>query len=424
MKPVAQRPRGTQDILPTDQPHWDAMRRAAERQCALYGYRLIETPIFEQTSLFSRSAGETSDVVTKEMYTFADRGNRSLTLRPEGTAPVMRAYFDGGLFNEKQPVRLYYLGPFFRYDRPQAGRYREFHQFGVEAIGPAYPDIDVEVIELGWLWFSRLGINQTSLQLNSIGDEVCRPAYRELLRDYYRPHLPELSDEDRLRFDRNPLRLLDCKEPSCQPLKAEAPRIIDHLCEPCSTAFQYVQEGLKGAGIPFVIRPDLVRGLDYYTRTTFEFWHSSLGGSQNSLGGGGRYDGLARELGYRDTPGIGFALGLERTALILKELGNPPAIYAIAVEESSRKHLERIAQELFDRGLQVVVDRSIGRLDSKMRNAARQGAYLTLIVGPTEDSSGSAIVHHMRDKTEVAVSDDKVAEAVLKALATYSAESV
>jgi len=228
MAPVAQRARGTQDILPADQPHWKAMERAAESLAAGWGYQRIETPIFEATEIFVRSAGEGSHVVSKEMYTFTDRGGRSLSLRPEGTAPIVRAYFDGGLDQEPQPVRLYYVGPFFRYDRPQAGRYRELHQFGVEAIGEDHAMLDVEVVQLGWEWFSSLGITGTSLLLNSIGDEVCRPSYRERLRDYYRPHLQEVCDEDRIRFERNPMRLFDCKVAQCQPLKAHAPRIVDH----------------------------------------------------------------------------------------------------------------------------------------------------------------------------------------------------
>ena len=240
MAPIAQRARGTQDRLPQDQPYWEAMEGAAKDVGSRFGYQRIETPIFEATELFVRGAGEASDIVAKEMYTFKDRGDRSLTLRPEGTAPIVRAYFDAGLDQEPQPVRLYYFGPYFRYDRPQAGRFRELHQFGIEAIGDGSPLIDVEAIVLGWKWFGALEIAGVTLYLNSIGDEACRPAYRELLREYYRPHLSKLSEESRARFEKNPLRLFDSKDPQDEPLKREAPHIVDHLCPPCAEAFRVV----------------------------------------------------------------------------------------------------------------------------------------------------------------------------------------
>lgn len=420
MAPVAQRARGTQDILPADQPHWKAMERAAESLAAGWGYQRIETPIFEATEIFVRSAGEGSDVVSKEMYTFTDRGGRSLSLRPEGTAPIVRAYFDGGLDQEPQPVRLYYVGPFFRYDRPQAGRYRELHQFGVETIGEDHALLDVEVVQLGWEWFSALGITGTSLLLNSIGDEVCRPPYREQLRDYYRPHLQEVCDEDRIRFERNPMRLFDCKVPQCQPLKAHAPRIVDHLCGPCGAAFSTVKQGLTAAQIPFVLDASLVRGLDYYTRTVFEYQHESLGGAQNALGGGGRYDGLAAELGYRSTPGIGFAIGMDRTVLILKQR---PAVtpdgvdvYAVGLDAEHQEYVFHLAAMLRARGLRVVLDPGDARLDARLRKAAKKGARVALIIGPDERARGEAVIRDMRSKTQRSVPEREIISVVTQTL--------
>ncbi len=420
MAPVAQRVRGTQDLLPADRPFWDRMERAASETAGRAGYVRIETPAFEATELFTRSAGEGSDVVSKEMYTFIDRGGRSLTLRPEGTAPIVRAYFDGSLDQEPQPVRLYYLGPFFRYDRPQAGRYRQFHQFGIEAIGEAHPLLDVEAIQVGWEWFRQLGVEDLALKLNSIGDDVCRPSYRELLRDYYRPHLAELSEESRLRFEKNPLRLFDSKDPEEQRYKLAAPRMIDHLCAACAEAFHLVQEGLRAEGITFDLDPTLVRGLDYYTRTVFEYQHGSLSGAQNALGGGGRYDGLAAELGYRATPGIGFALGLERTLLILKQLGklamDGPDVYALALQQSDQAYAGRLASSLRSRGLRVVLDPGEARLDARLRKAARRGARVAVIIGPDERARGEAVIRDMRLKTQSTVPEGEIVSAVTRAL--------
>jgi len=420
MAPVAQRVRGTQDLLPADRPYWDLMERAASETAGRAGYQRIETPVFEASELFKRSAGEGSDVVSKEMYSFTDRGGRSLSLRPEGTAPIVRAYFDGGLDQEPQPARLYYVGPFFRYDRPQAGRYRQFHQFGIEAIGEVHALLDVEAIQVGWEWFRRLGVGDLALKLNSIGDEVCRPAYREMLRDYYRPHLADLSEDSRLRFEKNPLRLFDSKDPEDQPYKERAPRIVDHLCAPCAEAFQIVQAGLRAEGISFELDPTLVRGLDYYTRTVFEFQHGSLSGAQNALGGGGRYDGLAAELGYRATPGIGFALGLERTLLILRQLGESavegPDVYAVALQPADQAYAGRLASSLRARGLRVVLDPGEARLDARLRKAARRGARVAVIIGPDERARGEAVIRDMRLKTQATVPEGEIVAAVTRTL--------
>ena len=354
------------------------------------------------------------------MFTFADRGGRSLTLRPEGTAPIVRAYFDAGMQLEPQPVRLYYLGPYFRSERPQRGRFHEFHQFGIEAIGDGSPLLDVEAVILAWKWFGALGLGGVSLHLNSIGDEVCRPAYRDLLREYYRPHLGELSADSRARFEKNPLRLFDSKEPQDQALKRDAPRIVDHLCEPCAEAFTTVKETLEAEEIPFSLNSELVRGLDYYTRTVFEYQHVSLGGAQNALGGGGRYDGLAGALGYKPTAGIGFALGMERTAMMLKEAKElaplAPDVYAVAVEPKDERYVFHLAGTLRERGLRVIVDPSAARLDAKLRKAAKRGARVALLVGPEEREKGEAVVRDMRLKTQVSVAEREVVPTVTQAL--------
>src|SRR5438874_396164 len=420
MAPIAQRVRGTQDLLPGEQPYWFLMEAAAREQAERFGYQRIETPIFEATELFVRGAGEASDIVTKEMYTFTDRGNRSLTLRPEGTAPIVRAYFEGGLDQEPQPVRLYYMGPYFRYDRPQAGRFRQLHQFGIEVIGDDSPLLDVEAIVLGWRWYGALEIGGVSLQLNTIGDEICRPAYRELLRDYYRPRLSALSPDSQQRFEQNPLRLFDSKEPQDQALKADAPRIVDHLCQPCTEAFDVVKAALTAEKIPFSLNPELVRGLDYYTRTVFEYQHESLQGAQNALGGGGRYDGLAAALGYRSTPGVGFAIGLDRTAMVLKELKPRaplvPDVWALAVDPKDELYVFHLAGTLRARGLRVVVDPGAARLDAKLRKAAKRGARVALLVGPEEREKGEAVVRDMRLKTQVSVAEREVVPTVTQAL--------
>src|SRR6202171_3246340 len=416
MAPIAQRTRGTQDLLPADQPYWEALEAAAKEQAGRFGYQRIETPIFETTDLFVRGVGEGTDIVSKAWSPCSDRGGRSLTLRPEGTTPIGRAYFDAGMQLDPQPVRLYYLGPYFRSDRREAGRFREFHQFGIETIGDASPLLDVEAIALGWNWFAVLAIGGVTLHLNSIGDEVCRPAYRELLREYYRPHLAQLSEESRARFEKNPLRLFDSKDPQDEALKREAPHIVDHLCAPCAEAFRVVKEGLASEEIPFELNPELVRGLDYYTRTVFEFQHASLGGAQNALGGGGRYDGLAAALGYRSTPGVGFAMGMDRTAITLKELkpAGPaaPDVYAVALEATDELYVFHLASTLRARGHRVIFDPGPARLDAKLRKAARRGARVALLVGPEEREKKQVVIRDMRSKTQTSVAERELLSTV------------
>ena len=309
--------RGVRDILPGEAVRWQRVEGAARRVFEAYGYRELRVPIFERTELFARGIGEVTDIVQKEMYTFQDRGGDSLTLRPEATASMLRAYIEHGFHVEPKPVRLYCLGPMFRYERPQAGRYRQFHQADVEALGDPHPAVDAEVIAMLLDFFGALGLaERLELRVNSIGDAETRPAYRARLMEYLTPHLGELCEECRGRVDRNPLRVLDCKVPGCQPVIEKAPSILDSLSPDAARHFERVRGYLDAMGIAYAVDPRLVRGLDYYVRTTFEVLTGELG-AQNAVAGGGRYDGLIKHLGGPADPGIGFAIGMERVVLLL-----------------------------------------------------------------------------------------------------------
>lgn len=403
-----QAPRGTQDILPDEQPYWDYVKSKASEVARLYGYGAIETPIFEDTQLFLRSVGETSDIVQKEMYTFRDKGENSLTLRPEGTAPIGRAYLEHGLTNQPQPVKLYTIGPFFRYDRPQAGRYRELHQFSYEAIGELDPTLDAEVIAMSWDFLTRLGLRELSIQLNSIGCPVCRPRYVDALREYYRAMATELCPDCQARLERNPLRLLDCKNRACAAAAESAPRSIDYLDNECAEHFTRVQELLGALGIPYQINSRLVRGLDYYTKTVFEVYSTEVG-SQSSLGGGGRYDGLIEQLGGRPTPAVGFAAGLERTILNLKKQGiTPPdrrgvTAFVASLGDDTQLAATRLVADL--RLADIPAVQSFGRrsLKSQLKHAHNSGARYALILGPDELAAGRVVLRDLEKSTQETV---------------------
>jgi histidyl-tRNA synthetase len=319
-----QAPRGTHDVLPADQPIWfDTVVRTMEELTALYGYRRIQTPVFEDTELFQRTAGAGSDVVSKEMYTFTDRGDRSLTLRPEGTAPICRAYLEHGMQREPQPVKLYTIAPMYRYAAPQKGRYREHWQLSVEAIGSEDPALDAEVIQLYWTLLGKLGVTEFELQLNSIGDAACRPAYMAALDAWLDAHADVLDDDAREKRATSPLRVFDVKNPAVRAALEDAPKIGDSLCDACREHFAAVRGFLDAYGVPYTIDPTLVRGLDYYTRTTWEFVGPE-GGAQSTLSGGGRYDGLVEQIGGPPTPGIGFGAGLERIVAAIEHAGVQP----------------------------------------------------------------------------------------------------
>lgn len=382
-------PRGTTDLLPEEQKYWRYIEARALNLCRRYGFSRLDTPVFEYSRLFIRSVGEGTDIVEKEMYTFQDRGGDSVTLRPEGTAPVCRAYMEYGMHNLPQPVRLYYFCPVFRYERPQAGRYREHHQFGAEVLGDGDPSVDAEVIELAWQLMSDLGLEGLSLLVNSIGDSKCRPGYIDELKGYYSGHQNRLCADCRSRLERNPLRLLDCKQASCQPLQELAPRSTDHLCDDCQDHWSRLQRYLDFTKMPYKIDHRLVRGLDYYTRTVFEI-QPAQEGAQSTICGGGRYDGLIEQLGGRPTPGIGFATGMERLVLNLKRqevpvLDEPKPQYLVAnAGEETRDTAVRISSRIRAAGVGAILSSGSRSLRGQLRQANALGVHYVLIIGEEE----------------------------------------
>ena len=394
-------PRGTKDILPDTVAQWTHVEKVIRELCARYGYHEIRTPIFEHTELFLRGIGETTDVVEKEMYTFTDRGERSLTLRPENTASVVRSYLQNKLYAADALVKLFYIGSMFRYDRPQAGRYREFHQFGVEALGEASPAVDAEIIVLAVEFLRALGLQELKLHLNSVGCPKCRPVYRERLQEFFRPHLEELCTDCRSRFERNPLRLLDCKNEHCHALAEDAPRITDCLCDECRTHFAEVQSYLTAAGVPFELDANLVRGLDYYTKTAFEVKYTPLG-AQSAVAGGGRYDGLVEEVGGPPTPGIGFAVGLERVLLALEKqelLPEEPEavdVFVVALGEAAQIPAFKLLHELRVAKLSAAMDFAGRSMKAQMKQANKKNARFVAILGEDEVKEASALLKDMK----------------------------
>ncbi|MDA8058037.1 MAG: histidine--tRNA ligase [Actinomycetota bacterium] len=410
----ARAPSGTRDVLFPESARWEALvaRFAAVVEAA--GYGLAHTPIFEETRVFRRGIGAGSDVVGKEMYEFEDRGGRSLALRPEGTAPLVRAFVQ---HRPPVPWKAWYVTPAFRYERPQAGRYRQHHQLGVEAIGTGDADLDVEVIALAHDILAGVGLSRVALKVHSMGDPTCRPAYLEELRAYLRPRRAELCAEHAERLEANPLRVLDCKRPECRAVTAEAPRMLDHLCEACRRHFDRVREGLAALDVPFVVDDRLVRGFDYYTRTTFEFTAPSLDAAQNGVGGGGRYDGLVEVMGGPPTPGIGFGIGIERLLLACDAeqafVVEPPALDAFVVDVVGGATARDLTARLRRSGLRA--DRAFdGRsMRSQLKAADRSGARCAVIVGPDELAAGQVAIRPLRvDEEQVSVPLDAVVDAV------------
>ena len=405
--------RGVRDILPRDRPLWRAAERAAAEVAIRFGYQEIVTPIIEHEELIER-VGEDTDAVAKELYRFEDRGGRKIALRPEATAGVVRAYFEGGLKQGPQPARLFLFGPMFRYDRPQKGRYRQFYQFDIEAIGSSSPALDVEVIEIAQGWLQEAGIGALRLELNSIGDHVCRPAYLERLREYYRPLKSQLQGECQRRLETNPLRLLDCKVPQDQALKKGAPRITDHLCGPCAEAWAKVRRMLDAASIEYIHNPYLVRGLDYYTRTVFEFYPAGATGQQDALASGGRYDGLAEAEGWPSTPGVGFAGGFDRVVEVMAANGveviaAPAAevvVLADAGEEVAAAEVARICRT----ARSVAVDYEARSLAAKMRAADKLGARWVVLLSAEEAPRRVARLRDMTTGEQAEVAWDQLTE--------------
>jgi histidyl-tRNA synthetase len=397
-----QPPRGTDDLLPPVSDAMLGLYEAAHRIGRLYGFRYVETPTFEHTELFARTSGETSDVVTKEMYTFEDKGGRSLTLRPEQTASIVRAYL-ANAHDLPTPFKGYHVSAQFRHGRPQAGRLREFRAFGIETIGAAGPAADVEVIAVGDRYLRGRGLAQIELRVNSIGDAECRPAYREKLIAYLEPHRDELDEDCRTRLRTNPLRVFDCKVDGQTPLVLGAPLISEHLCQACSEHFAAVRNGLDAAEIAFVHDPRLVRGLDYYTRTAFEFVSGSLSQAQATVCGGGRYDGLAEVLGGPPTPGVGFAIGLDRVLLALREEGATlpgelgVACFVVSIGPDASQVGTRLVQDLRDAGIPAAAAFEDRPLKAQLKMADRSGAAYAVIVGEKEVAASTAILKRLSD---------------------------
>jgi histidyl-tRNA synthetase len=392
--------KGVKDVLPADMPVWQYLEATARKLFEDYGFTEIRVPVFEYTELFARSIGASTDIVEKEMYTFEDRDGRKITLRPEGTAGVVRAFVEHKLYADAQLTKLYYLGPMFRHERPQKGRYRQFYQIGVEALGLDHPHVDIEVLAMLHALFARLGIGGLSLQINSLGDSECRDSYRDALKHYLTPKLQTLCADCQRRYETNPLRVLDCKVDADK--FTDSPVMLDYLCGPCKSHFETVEQGLRTLGIPFEVNKRLVRGLDYYTRTTFELVMGHMG-AQNTVAAGGRYDGLVKEIGGPATPGIGFALGVER-AISLMDTGRVvfprPAFFIAALGPEAVVLVLPLVHKLKSAGIPVETDYTGASLKSQMKKADKSRAGHTLIIGEQEMKSGMAVLRNMQTKEQ------------------------
>ncbi|PDO10261.1 MAG: histidine--tRNA ligase [Candidatus Reconcilbacillus cellulovorans] len=383
-----QKPKGTQDLLPGKVEIWQFLEAKAHELCRRFNYREIRTPIFEMTELFLRSVGETTDIVEKEMYTFRDKADRSMTLRPEGTAGAVRAYVENKLFASVDLVKLYYIGPMFRYERPQAGRYRQFHQFGVEAIGSDDPALDAEVIAMGYRFYREVGLNDVRVEINSIGNAASRASYRKRLEDFLAPKLPSLCPDCQKRFLRNPLRVLDCKKDV--ELLQDVPSILDSLDEPSRRRFDEVRAYLDELAVPYAVNCRLVRGLDYYTHTAFEYKAGGIGAAADAVGGGGRYDGLVAEIGGEDRPAVGFGIGLERVVALLETrnvdvpVDRFPDVYLIAVGEQASRKLVSLLDAARAAGLSADRDYMGRSLKAQLKAADRSGAKIAAVLGEDE----------------------------------------
>lgn len=400
MKLITSGIKGTEDILPADSHKWQFVEDIMRGQAQSYGFKEIRTPVFEHTELFNRSVGDTTDVVQKEMYTFTTKGGESVTLRPEGTAGAARAMLEHGIYNDGYPVKVYYLTSCYRYEKPQKGRQREFHQFGIEVYGAPSYYADAEVICCANSIFDRLGVQGLSLEINSIGCKECRPKYHAALRDYFRQHESELCDTCRDRLERNPMRILDCKSPVCSEIAAKAPTVLDYICEDCREHFEGVKSCLDAVGIQYKVNPQIVRGLDYYTRTVFEFVSNDIG-AQGTVCGGGRYDGLIEELGGQPTPSLGFGLGIERLLLLLEtqgiELEKPPVcdLYVIGIGDKAKLKAFEIVEGIRNSSLIAEGD-IVGRsIKAQMKYADKIEAKFSVVIGDDELAANKATVKNM-----------------------------
>ena len=406
-----QKPRGTQDILPASIGNWRYVEAAIRKLCAAYGFQEIRTPIFEETGLFLRGIGETTDVVQKEMYSFptGDKKEQTYTLRPENTASAVRAYLENKVYGQETLTKWFYIGPMFRHDKPQAGRYRQFHQFGVESLGSQAPTADADVILMALQLFESLGLKDLSVQVNSVGCPICRPAYREKLIAFFEPKKDQLCPDCQSRLYKNPMRILDCKEESCKALSVGAPEISENLCEECSGHFEQLKALLTAAGVDYTLNPRLVRGLDYYTKTAFEVQYAPLG-SQSAVCGGGRYDDLVEELDGPHTPAVGFAVGVERLLLALEKQGLlpdtevEPSVFVVALGEAAQVEGFKIVHALRHEYIAAAMTGENKSMKSQLKHANKINAKYVIILGDDELARGEAIVRHMETSEQETVS--------------------
>ncbi|MCQ2561638.1 MAG: histidine--tRNA ligase [Clostridia bacterium] len=409
-------PKGTKDIVPSESYKWQWIEKRFRETAAKYGYREFRTPIFEHTELFARGIGDTTDVVQKEMYTF-EIAERSLTLKPEGTAGVARSYIENKMSGEPLPGKYFYITPCFRYEKMQKGRQRQFHQFGIECFGSKNMMADAEVIAMGWDVLTGLGITGLSLRINSIGCPNCRKEYRKALQDFLRPNYDKFCDTCKGRFEKNPMRILDCKSPECQKYVQGAPRMLDYLCDECKDAFEDLKSNLDAMGIPYEVDPGIVRGLDYYTKTAFEFVSSDLG-AQSTVCGGGRYDHLVEELGGPDTPAVGFGMGIERLLLILEakgiEIPKPEGadVFIATMGDRAKKEGLKLVVDLRKKGLSVVTDVMERGLKAQLKYADRSGAAYTVVIGDDELDKGVVALRDMKNSTQKEVKIESLFEEI------------
>ena len=411
-------PRGTKDILPQEINKWYYVEDVFKKHCARNGFKEIRTPLFEHTELFQRGVGETTDIVQKEMYTFEDHGNRSITLKPEGTASVVRAFLESKQYAETQPTKYFYETSCYRYEKPKAGRLREFHQFGAEIFGTNSMLADVQAISMADDFLKELGIKDLELRINSVGCPTCRAKYREELRNYFRPHLNDLCDTCKDRFERNPMRIIDCKSPDDHALALNAPSILDYLCEDCSKAFDDLKEGLDASGIEYIVDPTIVRGLDYYTKTAFEFVTNSIG-AQGTVCGGGRYDNLISEIGGQDIPGVGFGLGIERLLLLMENTGiefpeeDTMDALIVTLGDEAKKFGIKLSKDLRNQGLKCDMDVLERNMKGQLKYADKKGYKYAVIIGDNELSQGKCQLKDLKNSTQEDIPLDELASKLI-----------
>lgn len=416
---VTSAPKGTKDTLPDQVYKWQYVEKKIARLCEIYGFKEIRTPVFEHTELFTRGVGDTTDIVQKEMYTFEDHGHRSITLKPEGTSPVVRAFIEHKQYAEVQPTKYYYITPCYRYEKPQAGRLREFHQFGIETFGTGDMLADAEVICFANDFLNEMGVRDIRLRINSVGCPECRKNHRKALKDYLRPNYDELCNTCKDRYQRNPMRIIDCKSPECQEIVKGAPMMMDYLCDDCRGAFEALKSNLDAMGIEYEVDPTIVRGLDYYTKTAFEFVTDAIG-AQGTVCGGGRYDHLVEEVGGPPIPGVGFGLGIERLLLLMDNLGaeipEPAPVdgfIAVMGEEAKVAGL-KLLRSLRKKGLKVRMDTMARNIKGQFKYANRLGARYTIVIGDDEISRGVVSLKEMATSLQREVKTEDLAEELMK----------